>query len=135
MLEVRIYYEDTDAGGVVYYANYLRYFERARIEYLRSRGVEIKDLISRGIHFVVVRVEADFQAPAELGDILEIETRFCNFTKVSFWTEYVIRRKGDNKIIVLGRAKLACINDNHKVSPIPEDVLSKIKDTQSDRAQ
>jgi len=128
MLEVRVYYEDTDAGGTVYYANYLRYFERARVEYLRSRGVELKDLILRGVHFIVARVEVDFQAPAELGDILEVETKFCNFKKVSFWAEHVVRRKGDSRVIAVGKVKLACIDDSHKLIPIPEDVLSKIKD-------
>lgn len=70
ILELKIYYEDTDASGVVYYANYLRYFEHARIEFLAQRGVNICNLVNKGIIFVVADVTAKFHSPAKLGDIL-----------------------------------------------------------------
>ena len=73
-LEVKMYYEDTDCGGVVYHANYLRYFERARTEFFAERGILIRDFMEQGIIFVVVRAEVDFESPARYGDILSIQS-------------------------------------------------------------
>lgn len=75
---VRVYWEDTDAGGVVYYANYLKFMERARSEWLRELGFDQSRLRDdAGAVFVVRRVEADYHAPARLDDEIEIETRLC----------------------------------------------------------
>jgi acyl-CoA thioester hydrolase len=126
MLEVKIYYEDTDAGGVVYYANYLRYFERARTEFMFDRGMEVRKQADQGIHFVVARIEADFQWPAELGDILQIETKLHDLTKVSFMIDHVVRRKSDGKLICRAKTKIAHINNDSKVSRIPEDIKEKL---------
>ncbi|MEJ2685331.1 MAG: YbgC/FadM family acyl-CoA thioesterase, partial [Candidatus Sulfobium sp.] len=71
---VKIYYEDTDCGGVVYYANYLRYFERARTEFLESRGVSLKALMEEGIYFVVAEAELKYKAPGRYGDVLAVGT-------------------------------------------------------------
>ncbi len=69
----RIYYEDTDAGGVVYYANYLRFFERARTDFLRARGVSQNDLLAQeNVAFVVKRCEIDYVRPAKLDDLIEV---------------------------------------------------------------
>jgi acyl-CoA thioester hydrolase len=66
-MAVKIYYEDTDCGGVVYYANYLRYMERARTEYLANRGYSVKNLMDEGTIFMVLRAEIDYRAPAVRG--------------------------------------------------------------------
>ena len=72
---VRVYYEDTDAGGIVYYANYLRFVERGRTEMLRAAGLDqVGMLEGEGVGFVVRRIEADYLAPARLDDVLEVET-------------------------------------------------------------
>jgi len=74
--ELRVYYEDTDAGGVVYYANYLKFAERARTEWLRARGVDQSALrAAHGLVFVVARIEARYRRPAHLDDLLMVETR------------------------------------------------------------
>jgi len=73
-VDIRIYYEDTDCGGVVYYANYLKYFERARTQYLEDRGFSVAELMKAGRVFVVVHAEVDYRTPARYGDTLEIET-------------------------------------------------------------
>ena len=76
---LRVYYEDTDAGGVVYYANYLRFIERARTEMLREAGFDhIRLLQERGVAFFVKSVNADYLAPARLDDSLEVHTRVVN---------------------------------------------------------
>ena len=89
-MEKRIFYYDTDCGGVVYYANYLKYLEEARTEYFESRGVFVKDLHAGGIGFVVARQEIDYKSPAVYDDVLEITTRINNISRVSLEFEYSI---------------------------------------------
>ena len=69
-MEIRIYYEDTDCGGVVYYANYLKYFERARTHYLEARGVSVAEMLKGGIQFMVVRADIEYRSPGRYGDRL-----------------------------------------------------------------
>ncbi|MBI3995048.1 MAG: YbgC/FadM family acyl-CoA thioesterase, partial [Nitrospirae bacterium] len=90
-LSVRIYYEDTDCGGVVYYANYLRYFERARTEYLRDRGVDLGTWAEKGLYFVVSRVEIVYKAPARYSDLLQIETAVTDLSKASLTFSHAVR--------------------------------------------
>ena len=82
--EYRVYYEDTDAQGVVYYANYLKFFERARTEYLRSLGYEQKNLMDKGIIFVVRKVIVKYLLPANLDELIKIESKLVGVKKVSF---------------------------------------------------
>ena len=82
--EYRVYYEDTDAQGVVYYANYLKFFERARTEYLRSLGYEQKNLMDKGIIFVVRKVIVQYLLPANLDELIKIESKLVGVKKVSF---------------------------------------------------
>ena len=82
--EYRVYYEDTDAQGVVYYANYLKFFERARTEYLRSLGYEQKNLMEKGIIFVVRKVIVQYLLPANLDELIKIESKLVGVKKVSF---------------------------------------------------
>ena len=82
--EYRVYYEDTDAKGVVYYENYLKFFERARTEYLRSLGYEQKNLMDKGIIFVVRKVIVQYLLPASLDELIKIESKLVGVKKVSF---------------------------------------------------
>lgn len=125
-LEVKIYYEDTDAGGVVYYANYLRYLERARTEWLRENGVIVKELIKRGVHFIVVHTEIEFKSSGVYGDILEVESYIKNLTKITLEFEHKIREKESQRLVVWATTKLACINDDNKIIRIPADIMTKI---------
>jgi acyl-CoA thioester hydrolase len=77
-MEIRIYYEDTDCGGVVYYANYLKYFERARTHYLEERRLSVADLRDQGTQFVVVHAELDYRSPGRYGDTLVIDTTLAD---------------------------------------------------------
>jgi len=98
---VRVYYEDTDAAGVVYYANYLKYAERGRTEALRSVGIEQREMAARdGVQFVVRRVTADFRAPARLDDALEVVTRTADIGGATLAMEQTIRR-GDETLVTL----------------------------------
>ena len=81
--EYRVYYEDTDAQGVVYYANYLKFFERARTEYLRSLGYEQKNLMEKGIIFVVRKVIVKYLLPANLDELIKIAASLISGTSLS----------------------------------------------------
>ena len=93
---LRVYYEDTDAGGIVYYANYLRFAERARTEYLRSVGADHQTLLAEdGIAFTVRQCSVDYMSPAFLDDPLEVHTRFLEVRGASLRAEQVVKRKTD----------------------------------------
>jgi acyl-CoA thioester hydrolase len=91
---VKVYYEDTDAGGVVYYANYLRYLERARTEFLYCMGIDVHDYHRRGSLFVITRVDIRYRSPARLGDEIEIATSITKLRRASITLRQEIYREG-----------------------------------------
>ena len=98
---IRIYYEDTDSGGVVYYANYLKYAERARTEFVREHGFNWPDVLAEfKLYFVVRHVEVDYLAPAKLNDLLDVETEFLDIGAASLTAKQTIRR-GDTVLVEL----------------------------------
>lgn len=105
-MEIRIYYEDTDCGGVVYYANYLKYFERARTDYLEQRGFSVAQLMKEGTVFMVVRAEVNYRSPAQLGDILTVETTVDTSKNASVTFSHVFRERDSGRIVVEGSATL-----------------------------
>jgi len=123
MIEVKIYYEDTDCGGVVYHANYLRYFERARTEYFADQGISIRDYMKKGILFVVVRAEIFYELPARYGDVLVINSELEKVRRVSLDFKHTIRRKDEDDVLVRAKIRLACLNGEGKLTPLPEGFL------------
>ena len=123
---VRVYYEDTDAGGVVYYANYLKYFERCRTEWLRALGVDQSALArEQGLQFVVARIEAEYLRPARLDDELAIEARASQIGRCSILFEQFALRGGD--VLARARVTVACVDaKRRKPARLPETLLSKI---------
>jgi acyl-CoA thioester hydrolase len=126
-VKVRIYYHDTDCGGVVYYANYLKYLEEARSEYLEARGLIVREMLAQGIGFVVARQEIDYKYPSFYGDTLEIKTRVteASLTRVNF--EYDIVNQ-DGKLIASAKTVLVFVDKTLKPKRIPEEVLKKLTD-------
>ena len=115
-LPVRVYYEDTDAGGVVYYANYLKFCERARTEWLRTIGVSQQALIDeQGLAFVVRSVQADYLASARLDDALEVVTRVAMLRRASLLFEQQVMR--GQELLFTTRVLLASI-DLHRQKPV-----------------
>jgi acyl-CoA thioester hydrolase len=115
---VTVYWEDTDAGGVVYYANYLCYAERGRTEFLRSLGVNQRALAdSEGFNFVVRRIAVDYLAPARLEDVLDIVTVVRAVAGASVEMEQVVRRGDD--VLVRMDVTLACVNARGRATRLP----------------
>ena len=125
--QVRVYYEDVDIGGVVYYANYLRYFERARSEWLRSHGVNQERLAAvEGIGFVVARAEIDFKVGARLDDLLDVSVKVIEKKKTYFWLEQVASR-ADGQVCAAARIQAACVRHaDMRPLPIPELLAARI---------
>jgi acyl-CoA thioester hydrolase len=124
---VRVYYEDTDRGGVVYYANYLRFFERARTEWLRSLGVNQERLAAEdGVGFVVSRAEIDFRIGARLDDLLAVTVRPLERRRTYFWLEQEARL-ADGRVAAKARIQAACIRHRDmRPQPIPETLAARI---------
>ncbi|MBD3264371.1 MAG: YbgC/FadM family acyl-CoA thioesterase [Candidatus Omnitrophica bacterium] len=119
-LRRKIYYHDTDAGGVVYYANYLKHFEEARTEFLADNGVDINMLMQKGIWFVVKGIEVNYRKPARYSDLIDISTGITKLKHVSidFLQE---ARKGD-ELLVSARTVLVCVDSGFRACQIPEEV-------------
>ncbi len=116
-MKIRVYYEDTDLGGVVYYANYLKFCERARSELFFQNGMlPLKD----GCHFVVVHIDASFKKSAKFADILEVKTKILEIRKVFVKLRQTIFKQED--VVFEMDVKLAFIC-NEKPSPIPKEFL------------
>lgn len=126
-MEVKVYYEDTDCGNVVYYANYLRYMERARTEYMAARGYSVKQLMDEGTIFMVLHVEIDYKSPARYGDTIEIETWVTNVTRVTMVFEHVMRDKASRRILVQCMAKVVFVDSQGKPKRLPEEYVEKLK--------
>lgn len=125
---VRVYYEDTDAGGVVYYANYLRFAERARTELMRDCGIDHTTLLQReGVILAVRRCEADYVRPARLDDLLEVRTRFAETTGASLWMEQTVRR--DDETIAAMRLRIVCLRADGRPARLPEALRAAVSAT------
>lgn len=122
---IRVYYEDTDAGGIVYYANYLKFFERARTEWLRSLGIEQDELLERSVGFVVKRVEMDNHAPARFNQLLCIESEIVELKRASLVFKQTIISPSQ-QCLVSALIRVACVNlASMKPQAIPEYILEE----------
>lgn len=125
---VRVYYEDTDSGGVVYYANYLKFMERARTEWLRSLGFEQDRLVHEtGILFAVTDVELRFLSPARFNDALEVTARVVERRRASLRFAQSVLRGGE--ILCEGRVRIASLDaTSFRPRPIPDAIIEELSD-------
>jgi len=123
---IRIYYEDTDSGGVVYYANYLKFMERARTEWLRAEGFEQDELIAKeNVIFAVRSVQADYLSPARFDEELIVRTQVVKKGKASITVEQAVKRNED--VLCKATIKIACLNaQDFKPALMPENLYNKI---------
>ncbi|MBD2838266.1 tol-pal system-associated acyl-CoA thioesterase [Pseudomonas sp. JM0905a] len=117
----RVYYEDTDAGGIVYYVNYLKFMERARTERLRSLGFAQSELAGENLLFVVHSAEARYVAPAKLDDELNVSAEVMELNRASLRFRQQVRRASDDALLCEGQFLIACVRaDSLKPRAIPE---------------
>ncbi len=124
-LTLRVYYEDTDLAGIVYYANYLKFIERGRTEFVRARGIDQAALkAEQGIVFAVRRVEADYLSPARFDDLLTVKTTVTDLKGASILMDQDITRDG----MTLFRAKvtLVCLNSAGRAQRMPDAVRAAL---------
>ena len=133
-IPVRVYYEDTDAGGVVYYANYLKFLERCRSECLRSVGIDQADLLrDPGLAFVVRSLKLDYLKPARLDDELEIGLRIERFSRAQIFFQQQIwrRRSADGtvrELLLAGQVQIVCVQvPSMKVASIPDFLRTQLE--------
>lgn len=130
---VRVYYEDTDAGGLVYHANYLKFMERARTERLRAAGFELDGLQrDHGIMFVVKSMALDFRKPARFNESLWVTADFGEIRAASLYFEQEVRR-GEDEILCSARVRVVSISpETFRPKPVPEFVVQRLLDRASD---
>ena len=122
----RIYYEDTDAGGIVFYANYLKFFERARTEWLRASGVNQQQLAEEfQVMFVVKATAVDYHAPARLDDELRLTVVVEKLGRAS--VQFIQEAWCGNRLLVSGKIKVGCVGvTSLRPTAIPDVILAKI---------
>lgn len=120
---VRVYYEDTDLAGIVYYANYLKFIERARSEMVREAGIDQVAMKAEGRVFAVARVEADYVAPARFDDTLLVETSLAETTPARFTMLQVVKR-GDT-LIFKAKVTVVCLGPTGRPVRLP-DAITKL---------
>lgn len=120
-IRIRVYLEDTDAGGIVYYVNYLKFMERARTELLRSLGSEFSELYSKRLQFVVHSLEAQYRKPAQADDELIITAYVEKIARTYILFAQQVRR--GEELMCEAKIKVACVDaDKLKPAPIPEQL-------------
>ena len=124
IVKYRTCYEDTDAGGVVYYANYLRYMERGRNQYLREVGRTIRQYQDAGILFIVVEVNVKYRSPAGLDEDLLVETWVDEGRRSSVTFGQRVLSDADEKVLVEGTVRVACIGTNLRPRRLPEELMN-----------
>lgn len=125
-MKVKIYYHDTDCGGVVYYANYLKYFEAARTEHFEKAGLQLKELAGQGVMFVVAHQEVDYKFPARYSDELKITSTIIDFSSVKLNFEHEVRNQAD-VLICRGQSLLVCVGCDLKPKAMPDELRKKLK--------
>jgi len=125
VIPVRVYYEDTDAAGIVYYANYLKFAERARSELMRDIGDQLyRRMLEDGMHFVVRRCVVDYLGVARLDDLLEVHSRMRVLRGASLSAEQIIRR-GDQDLVTM-EVELACLGPGGRPARIPDELRTAL---------
>lgn len=127
MTERRIYYQDTDAWGVVYYANYLGYLEQGRSDFLRARGLSMGTLQEQGYLIPVMRLEIDYLVSAVLDDLIRVNTTVLEITNATCTLGQQVIRVSDGEILVDAKVTLACLGSGKKARRLPKELMQALK--------
>lgn len=125
-LPIRVYIEDTDIGGIVFYANYLKYFERARTEYIRSLGFELRGGFEEGVSYVVHSLDIKYLAPATLDDMVYVSASVVALGRTYMLFSQTVESES-GKCLVEGKVKVACVAlDGNKPRALPSQLIEKL---------
>ena len=127
-MEKRIFYHDTDAGGVVYYGNYLKYLEEARTEFLEKKGLSVETFLKRGMLYAVRKCTITYRSPARYGDTLLCEAELIKATAAQLIFDQKIFHKQSGRLVAEAEVSLVCLSRDFKPLEIPEDLKSKLLD-------
>jgi acyl-CoA thioester hydrolase len=119
VLNFRVYLEDTDAQGIVYHANYLRYFERGRCEFLESLGIPMEDVARPDCRLVVYEIRIKFRRPALLGDTIEVITAMQRASEYRITFKQQVKRRGEDDALVSGEVDIVAIDQNGTLKELP----------------
>ena len=125
-MEKRVYYHDTDAGGVVYYGNYLKYLEEARTEFLEKKGFTVTGLHDIGFLYAVRKCMIDYKAPARYGDTLICDAHLTKITAAQMFFEQKVYNKKTNQLLVEAEVTLVSLSKDFKPATIPENIKSQL---------
>lgn len=124
----KVNFFDTDLMGVVHHSNYIRWFEIGRVEYLRSIGIDLNEMMADGILFPITNINAQYHSPAHFDDILEIETTATALTKVKMEFDYKVFREGEDKVLVNGHSQNVFTNaETGKITRLPDKYYNLLK--------
>lgn len=124
-LTKKIYYHDTDCGGVVYYANYLKHLEEGRTEYFSEAGISVKAVADEGTYLVVARVDIRYRSPARYQDTITVETEIADIRRASIlFRQRIVREK---TVLVEADTALVCVGRDFRPRPVPEDLMKRIR--------
>jgi acyl-CoA thioester hydrolase len=125
--QYRVIYGDTDQMGVVYYANYLRWFELGRTEFLRQLSMPYASIEERGFYFPVTEATCRYHTPARFDDLIVIETTLTSLGRASFTVSYRLYRHRDGAALATGETRHACVNREGEVRRIPADLEKNLR--------
>lgn len=125
-MEKRIFYHDTDAGGIVYYGQYLCYLEEARTEFLERRDLSVELFRERGFVYVVRQCNVSYRSPARYGDTVMCDAKLKKLGASQLIFDQTIHDKKDGRLLVEAEVSLVCLNKEFKPTPIPDDLREKL---------
>ena len=125
-MEKRIYYHDTDAGGVVYYGNYLKFLEESRTEYIEDRGVSVREKDQEGFLYAVRQCNVTYKSPARYGDTVICEAEITKISAAQIYFKQRVIKKEDNTLLIEADVTLVSLTRDFKPTPIPDDVRDKL---------
>ena len=108
-MQKTIFYHDTDCGGVVYYGNYLKFFEEARTLYMQERGISVAALMQQGLYFVVARQEVEYKYPVRYADVITVDTKIVEVSDIKIVFENTIKNQ-QGRLCTKGKTTLVCVN-------------------------
>ncbi len=126
-IQRKIYYHDTDAGGVVYYANYLKFMEEARTQFFEDLGLGVKAFSDRGLIYAVRQCHVEYKSPARYGDTIICDAKVLKVTGVQIFFRQKVTAALDERVLVEAEVSLVCLSRDFKPHPLPEDLRSRLE--------